>query len=206
MYNVDTYKTIIPTWASSVEMVADVPFKGEMHEKLIVPDNADFIVAVASLPNGARPAWLDIKMSLRDPKENFYNEPINNDEWFSSEDNDLVVLNSPNHGNWAIELYSTGSAPFAVNFLAFHPLIKPASPPSPGVPFKCRACKTTAKALALAIVAASTLPAIPAAFIATVASFLGVTVVIAAAFIGSVISDTADLVTEKLCKYVGICP
>lgn len=53
--------------------------------------------------------------------------------------------------------------------------------------------------------AAATLPALPAALIASVAAYLGVGTVIAAAFISSVLGDTVDMIAEKLCKRVKLC-
>jgi hypothetical protein len=76
---------------------------------------------------------------------------------------------------------------------------------SAGVTFSCRSCKMVAKGLALSIVAAAALPAIPHALIIAVAAYLGVGSVIAAAFIGSVVGDTANMVAEKLCKRIGLC-
>jgi hypothetical protein len=68
-------------------------------------------------------------------------------------------------------------------------------------------CKITTKALALAIVAAATSPALPAALITAVASYLdGTAERAAAAFVGSVLGDTADVVAEKLCTWAGLCP
>jgi hypothetical protein len=62
-----------------------------------------------------------------------------------------------------------------------------------------------AKALAVSIVAAAALPAIPHALIVAVAAYLGVGAVVAGAFIGSVVGDTANVIAEKLCKRVGLC-
>jgi len=96
-----------------------------------------------------------------------------------------------------------------VSAFAFHPVaassIIAAHPPTPS--FRCRICKTTAKALALAIVAAAGAAILPAALLASVSAFLGgVGGLAAGAFINSVIGDTVDVVAEKLCMAVSLCP
>lgn len=165
-----------------------------------------FFVAALSTPNGLFPPFLDAELRLTDPAR------ITQDNWPSDPDtfvsSRLVIVNNAIPGTWRVSAIS-GVIPYAVTAMGFHPQIGPSSPPSPGPsgssPFKCRACKTTSKALALAIVAAATLPALPAALIASVAAYLGVGWVIAAAFISSVLGDTADMIAEKLCKRVHLC-
>jgi hypothetical protein len=123
-------------------------------------------------------------------------------------------------GTWRIQV-EPGEAPrpFAVAFSTFAPggysanTPPPPLPPSPPAggaggtpPPRCRICKVTAKGLAVAIVAAIAVQAAPAALIAAVSSFLGgVGTIAAAAFINSVVGDTADVVAEKLCRKVGLC-
>jgi hypothetical protein len=63
----------------------------------------------------------------------------------------------------------------------------------------------TAKALAVAIIAAAPMAVIPAALTTATAAYLGVSTVFAGAFIGSVAGDTADVIAEKLCQYIGLC-
>src|SRR5262249_22966029 len=93
--------------------------------------------------------------------------------------------------------------PVAVNLTAFH--VGGSSKQPSGSTVSCRGCKMVAKGLAVAIVAAVTLPAIPSALITAVAAYLGVGSVVAAAFIGSVVGDTADIIAETLCKRIGLC-
>jgi hypothetical protein len=143
-------------------------------------------------------------------------ESRNSDQAFVDEGRTLFIFNEPTRSNWRISI-SESSVPIALNLMAFHPNEEFRSgfrwrvrrlralyfwEPSN---FKCRACKITAKALALAIVAAATLPALPSALIATVAAYLGVASIVAAQFITSVIGDAVDIITEKLCRLVGMC-
>lgn len=204
----DTYLTRIPAWATSLEVVAETPREGSDRIDFAVEEEALFLVVVASLPNGSRPSWLDARIDTDDlPKE--VRPGADTENGFVDKDRGLIVLQRPHPGNWRFGISSTGRTPFAVNLMAFHPVGPSLSSPSqatrPWQSVRCRACKMTAKALALAIVAAAALPALPQALLAAVASFLGVGVAIAAAFIGSVIGDTADIIAEKLCRKVGLC-
>jgi hypothetical protein len=206
----EVYVSTVPDWATQVELVVHEP-----NQQPIQPVDFDvrpeaqvqFVVATVSTPNGLFPPFLDARLELYDPTDTPYHLSPTPGAFVSSSPG-LVVIESPIRGVWKLSAIS-GVIPYAVTAMAFHPQVSPNSPPSPGSsgssPFKCRACKTTAKALALAIVAAATLPTLPAALIAAVSAYLGVGAVFAAAFISSVLGDTADVIAEKLCKKVGLC-
>ena len=208
MSNVEQYTSIVPDWGTAKEHVIHFP----QEEEAVIQYQQDhmnktlFIMAIVTTPNGLSPPYLQADISLEGPRWN--NEPCDEPNVYFAKDRSLAIINKPYESEWNV--FARGSnVPFALHFLAFHPAIPPNSPPSPGPsgksPFKCRACKSVAKALSLAIVAAATLPALPGALIAAVASYLGASIVIAAAFIASVIGDTADVISEKLCKQVGLC-
>ena len=62
------------------------------------------------------------------------------------------------------------------------------------------------KGLAASIVVAATLAAWPKALLGAVAAYLGTAKsAIAAAFIGKVLDDTGDAISEKLCKAIRLC-
>ena len=206
----EIYTSTDPDWASHIELVVHEP-----DESPIAPvpfsldgDSLKFLVATISTPNGLFPPFLDAKLRLSDPRGRTYQQTISSPEIFVSTSPALVVIDNPMRGEWELSAES-GIVPYAVTAMGFHPSIQSSSPPSPGPsgssPFKCKACKITAKALALAIVAAASLQALPAALIASVAAYLGVGTAIAIAFISSVLGDTADMIAEKLCKRVKLC-
>jgi hypothetical protein len=177
-----------------------------------------FLIAVLSTPNGLFPTSLDASIQLTDPRQRVFPAPDtisdsvttyhDTRDLFVSPDARLIIIHNPSTDDWDVAA-KDGVSPYAVTVMAFHPAELPNSPPSPGStggsPFKCRACKTTAKGLALAIVAAAVLHALPAALIIAVGKFLGVASPIAAAFIQSVIGDTVDVIAEKLCRKIGLC-
>jgi hypothetical protein len=169
-----------------------------------------FLIVVLSTPNGLFPPFLNASFDLSGPRswDNF-DELGDQENYFYSEDKKVAIISRPTPGHWTI-LSHGGSVPFSVNVMVFHPEIPPSSPPSPGStgssPFKCKACKITTKALALSIVAAAALSALPSALIAAVSTYLGAGAIVAGAFITSVLGDTADIIAEKLCKKVNLCP
>jgi hypothetical protein len=215
----DKYTTSIPGWVTSIEAVAEDSIEGDesniyqfdpLRISLIRPPA--FVIGVLSLPNGSRPPWLSGEIELRTAGDEFGTtpvfqnayevlEPSSDDGRFLDQQRSLIVLNDPRRTSFQLSLVSTPEFPIAVNFMAFHGTRSRVHPSA----IKCWTCKSAAKALALAIVAAATLPALPAALIAAVATWLGATALVAAAFIGSVIGDTADVIAEKLCKKVGLC-
>lgn len=219
----ETYRTHIPGWATSVEAVSDSPLTLQESIEIDLEQPPRFLIGVLSLPNGQQPPWLkaSVSISARRLDDETYSEfgleETNNEQVFVNEGRTLFIFNQPIPTNWRISI-SEASVPIALNLLAFHPNDKLTSGfrwrvrwfrgwhfrgPSH---FKCRACKITAKALALAIVAAATLPTLPAALIASVSAYLGVAAIIAAQFIASVIGDAVDIITEKLCRMIGMCP
>jgi hypothetical protein len=223
MATVETYTANVPDWATQAEFVVhepagktseDTPGEtfGESHRLgtfTLEPEyKPRFLIAVLSTPNGLFPPFLDASIQLTDPHQLTFKDSTATSDMFMSPDARLLIIHNPETGDWKVNAVD-GVLPYAVTVMAFHPAELRNSPPSPGPtggsPFKCRACKITAKGLALAIVAAATLSALPSALIAAVGVFLGVGKIFAGAFIMSVIGDTADVIAEKLCKKVGLC-
>ena len=209
MIEPEVYSAAVPDWATCMEVVVPDPTI-ELPVFRFASDSKNetlFVLGVISTPNGLVPPFLDARMQC-DLGDNVYEKLIGDERAFISAEQRMFVFNQPHPGKWEVSVEG-GSIPFAMHLMAFHPAIPPNSPPSAGPsgasPFKCRACKTTAKALALSIVAAAALPALPKALLAAVAAYLGESTVIAAAFIASVIGDVADMISEKLCKRVGLC-
>jgi hypothetical protein len=210
MANLQTYRAADNDWATHVEMVVNEPEVGreEGIELLTRTENPiHFVLAIVSTPEGLVPPDLNAGVLILDRNGqsiSSYNAPGN----FINAPAKLVIFNEPDDRIWQISTY--GSVPYAVSAMAFHPaastLSQRAGASFPAVPLKCRVCKSTAKALALAIVAVVTYPAIPAALIAAVASFLGVAALAAAAFINSVLGDVVSVIAEKLCRTAGLCP
>jgi hypothetical protein len=210
----DKYQTAIPGWGTAVEAMAqgavdsggaNYPFLDVNLIRVPVEEDPKLIVAVASLPNGARPPWLDAQLSINTGNQTF-SVPINDDHQFVDERRSLIILNQPGilgKQELQVTVQSSGQFPIAVNVMAFHGSATGGLHSGPS--FKCRACKSVAKALALAIVAAATLPALPAALLSAVAVYLGASMLVATVFISSVIGDTADVIAEKLCKKAGFC-
>jgi len=213
----DKYTADIEYWANAVEIVADIPeWEGEevsrtdSLEVLSGDVSQNFLVAVTSTPDGLRLPWLDVELTLRRARGGAIaiGRDQHTESIFSDQKGSLFIVHQPEIGRWTVETKARGHMPFAVNAVSYHPTktqFITSSHTVPGIPFKCRACKTTVKGLALAIVAAATLAAMPHALILAVTKFLGVTAVAAAAFITAVIKDTADVIAEKLCKAIGLC-
>lgn len=207
----DKYESVIDGWATSLELVRDYPDEQEDSIEFEIGEYAPFLVVVSTLPNGQRLPWSGSQFYLRGPQyELVY--ATDDEVAYVDEQGSLAVINNPPSGTWQLTIPQT-TTPVAIHLMVFHPRMDangvpapPVPPPTPSGPtFKCRACKTTAKALALSIIAAATLPSLPAALVSSVAAFLGVAKVIAAAFIASVIGDAADAIAEALCKKVGLC-
>ena len=207
----EVYASTVPDWATEVELVVHEPENKQRIKAADFDLRSEaallFLVATISTPNGLFPQFLDARLEIIDPNGTPYHRAPPPGA-FASVSPGIVIIDSPVRGIWKIAAVS-GVIPYAVTAMGFHPEVPPNSSPSPGVsgasPFKCRACKATAKALALAIVAAAMLPALPTALIVAVSTYLGVGAVIAAAFISSVLGDTASVIAEKLCQWVGLC-
>lgn len=204
MPNLQFYSAIDNDWATHIEMVVGAPEPGreEGVELLCRSENPiRFVLATVSTPEGTVGPHLDAGIALLDRN----GRPLadNAGENFSS--SQLVIFNQPSDRTWLVT--SRGAMPYEVCAMAFHPSAAMMAGVSvPATPLKCRICKSTAKALALAIVAAASYPAIPAALISAVAAFLGAATLAAAAFINSVLGDVASVIAQKLCHAVGLCP
>jgi hypothetical protein len=208
----ETYRSSVPDWATQLELVVHEPQTTQVQqvEFQIDPEYEPlFLVSVVTMPSGQFPPFLDAQLNLTQPQGYLVPVASTAAQYVAQSPTRLIVIDRPARGTWKISASGT-DFPYAVTTMVFHPAIPQSSAPSPGTtaasPFKCRACKTTAKALALAIVAAATLQAFPAALIAAVAHFLGATAIVATAFISAVIKDTVDVIAEKLCRWVLLCP
>lgn len=202
----ETYRTEVPGWATSLELVQVVPDDHEEVLKLKFEDSPTFVVATLTLPGGERPPW-DLGRIVLESGDARWSEPLDDERRYVNERRTLCIVNRPNSDEWSIGVEPRGPVPVALNFMAFLRRDHNGNPPSPPPPpqWRCRGCKITVKALALAIAAAAMLPALPSALIAAVASYLGVGHLVAGAFITSVLGDTVDIIAEKLCKLVGLC-
>jgi len=210
----DMYMSRAADWAYSMEISTELPQEGKLELPFSVENSTKTLIFTASTSDDIHLPWpLGLDTDLVDPKGRRFNEAVDDASLFVQlkyKQPSLVVLIEPHAGNWHLKLSSDGHFPFAVNMAAYKDLsatqAAKAAVGGPGQPpLKCRACKATAKALALAIVAAATLSAIPSALVSAVAAYMGVGAVVAAAFIASVLGDTASLIAEKLCKAVGLC-
>jgi hypothetical protein len=214
----ERYLTEIPWWGTSLQAVEldRGDERGYSFEVELV-EEPRFVIAALSLAGGRLSPWSLGRVNLR-PSDRPLEAFSDGENQFFDESGRLVILNGISQKRWRVDVEPVGSLPIEMNFMAFHPSLGPRgvspialfkrgrrSKPH-GHPGRCRACKITSKALALAIATAATLPALPAALIAAVAAYLGVAAVVAAAFIGSVLGDTVDIIAEKLCLYVGLCP
>lgn len=212
----ERYLSVVPWWATSLQAVERAG-QGEREQSFEVElaQPAQFVIASLTLAGGKPSPWPIGRLILHAGGDTWYKYQAD-ERQYVDERSTLLVLNRMPHTHWRIDLKAGSELPVELNFMAFHPVRiggsgSPPVPPAAGAPPPppsgyCRPCKITTKALALAIAAAATLPALPAALITAVASYLGVTAVVAAAFIGSVLGDTADIIAEKLCVRVGLCP
>lgn len=210
MANMQLYYVTDADWASSSEMVVNDPERGQAANLRLNVESRNpvqFVLFVASTPDGKVSSNLDTRLALLDSNLIAVSERPQDSDIFVSDDRRVAILVNPHGQSWTASI-EQGLSPFAVNGLAFHPSVsalpRVGGPPPRG---RCRVCKSTAKALALAIVAAAGFTVAPAALIASVSLFLGgVGVAAAAAFLTSVLGDTADVIANKLCERVGLCP
>lgn len=204
--NFNKYTAEVANWANAIEIVADLPESGNRPESLIVHPGAKFLIAVISTPDGRQAPWIDAQVKLQEQNTpvNFYGA-INSDITYIDARNSLIIWNNPPPRVWHLHTSSHGKMPFAMNAVSHHPAPDtiPQEPKRRG--FRCTACKVTVKALAYAIVSVSVLPVIPHAAIVAVAGYLGVTTVLAGAFINSVFGESSKTIGEKLCEEVGLC-
>jgi len=210
----DMYMSWAADWAYSMEISTELPREGKLDLPFRIEESTKALIFTASTSDDIHLPWpLGLDIDLVDPKGRRFKEAVDDSKLFVQlkyEQPSLVVLIEPQAGDLSLNLSSDGRFPFAVNMAAYKNLsatqTAKAAVGGPGQPpLKCRACKATSKALALGIVAAATLPTIPSALITAVAAYLGVGAVVAAAFIASVLGDTASLIAEKLCKAIGLC-
>lgn len=214
MNSLEVHTSFVPDWASHIELVVHEPETAPLpHTEFPVRSEHPvlFLLAVIATHEGQVPPFLDAELQLLDPSGRAIapsRRGTSND--FVSSPLRLAILDRPKVGTWNLSAIG-GVVPYSVSAMAFHPspmLALAAGAASGGTTprVKCRACKTTAKALAISIVAAATLASLPSALIAAVATYLGVPLAVAAAFIASVLGDTAAAIAEKLCTKVGLCP
>ena len=206
----DAYFTQIPDWATSLELIASEPEERFGEFPFLVPEGSKFVVATTSSAEGREPASGLVRLETKTPDEDLSEKTLENEQEFIHENRGLIVLNDPKAGRWNFAVRSELNEPYAISLMAFHPsgqkLANASSGSSTPTPWKCRACKSTAKALALAIVATATFPAIPQALITAVSTFLGgMSAAAVGAFISSLLGDTADVIAEKLCQKVNLC-
>jgi hypothetical protein len=210
MPNRQHYRASDETWATSAEVVVNDPVAGEAVQLQLSVESSEtsqFVVFAASTPTGQLAPFLDTRLTIldsdREPLRLGDEDPRN----YLSPDKRMAILVNPNGRSWTASI-EQGTLPFSVSAFAFHPAVLAAdgaaTGPSRG---RCRFCKVASKALAVAILAAAGSAVLPAALLASVAAFLGgIGTIAAAAFIQSVMSDTADVVAEKLCLAIGLCP
>jgi hypothetical protein len=202
MSSIQTYTVTDPDWATGTEYVIHQPKPGYDRDLASItippaplPDQQPFLTAIITTPY-EQLAPLDTRLSPTDPKGIRYDQDTSNPLYLGINQR-LLIATTP--GTWQLTTRE-GQFPYAVHTMLFHPATT--TPPSG----KCRVCKITAKALALAIVAALTLATIPHHLLLAVAAFLKVGPAVAAAFIASVVGDTASTIAEKLCTQIGLCP
>jgi hypothetical protein len=210
MANRQHYRASDATWATSAEVVVNDPVAGELLQlRLSVESDAtsQFVVFAASTPAGRFAPFLDAKLRIHDEDRRPLRLDDGDPTHFFSQDGQIAILVHPNGRSWTAYI-EQGTVPFSVSAFAFHPAVLAIDSAAAMTPSsKCRFCKTVSKALAVAIVAAAGAAVLPAALLASVGAFLGgIGTVAAAAFINSVIGDTADVVAEKLCLAIRLCP
>jgi hypothetical protein len=214
MSNYDITKGGCADWAQWLEIASPIPDVFEYSGDINVEEASSALILTMfvsnerfeSLPRG-------VKIALVDPKGwSPTNDEDVSERFIYTHDGQpyLAIITNPMPGRWKLHIYSEGKSAFAANLCVFKPLVNApnvaVSASTPGPPrLRCGICKSVTKALALAIVAAGTLKALPAALIAAVAAYLGLAKVAAAAFINSVLGDGATKIAEKLCKAIGLC-
>jgi hypothetical protein len=219
MSNFDIYSLQLADWAYAMEIASPTP-TGDSYEGqiLVEKESSSLVIAVCQNDEGDLVAANDLELQVSDPASRVIEATDTKDlyavvlEYEGYRQLSLLLVTDPPAGTWRISLKSHGGTPFFVNVSVFGSrttVPNPRTPTVPGTPsaprLRCRVCKTTAKALALAIIAAAALPALPHALIGAVAGYLGVGSVVAAAFIASVLGDTANEISEKLCRAIRLC-
>lgn len=162
------------------------------------------ILAVLDPVEGLVEAPPDVTLELWGPRDRAYRSPVDSDaSYVRAHDGktSLAILNDPEPGQWRMTL-SHGGSPFEAHLLLLS--ANQTGGPSSNRP-RCRLCKSATKALALGIVAAATLPAIPQALILAVAKYLTCAIPVASAVINALMGDLAETIAEKLCEKISLC-
>ena len=214
MSNYDITKGRCADWAQWLEIASPIPDIGEHSEKINVEEGSSALILTIFMSSGGfGPLPQAVKIALVDPEGWTPTDSEDSAERFIYTRNGqpyLVVITDPIPGQWQLHIYSEGKSPFAVNLCVFKAVANApnvaASASMSGTPrLRCTICKSVTKALALAIVAAGTLKALPAALVAAVAAYLGLAKAAATVFINSVLGDGATKIAEKLCKAIRLC-
>lgn len=198
------------SWATASEVVINDPVAGggfNLPLRVEPHVQVEFAVFAISTSTGKWAPFVDAALTILDENLNTLPLSAESPTAFLSPDSRVAILIKPPSRSWYASI-SEGTVPFAVATCAFHQAAAPDSQTFSTIPrTRCRLCKMTAKALALAIVASVGAAALPAALLSAVAAYLGgIGTVAAAAFINSVIGDAVDEVAEKLCIAVSLCP
>jgi hypothetical protein len=201
------------SWAKSVEFVCSIPSQGNRTVEFNLDKKFSYLVGALTSPNGVPRPYADLRVDIKAPDGNdpFSDDPDTEKIYarHSNERLQVAAMIDPPQGKWKINLSSGGSAPAAFNLAAVDPSsLHHAMPATTGasLPFRCRACKVTSKALGGACIIAAGSAVIPHALVAAVASHLAVGPAVATAFISGLVSHTVDDVAEALCRTIGLCP
>jgi hypothetical protein len=218
MSDFDIFRTRCADWAKGLEILSAFPSEGEHSETIEVEkESSGLAVTILSPDSGYLLPSSEVTLTVTNPDGEIPREEDSEGCFahFYEKELNVLVVNNPLVGEWKVTVASSGRLPFSLNLSVFKSRSRmPGSPgrvPPPGVgspggPPHCRACKMTAKGLALAIVAAASLATLPHALVVAVAAYLGgVGTAIATAFIASVLSDSASVIAEKLCKAARLC-
>jgi hypothetical protein len=189
-----------------ISVDADEPV--DFTEVLDVPEEADLLAFALTDPNG-RPFVMPKGVMVEFQPVGAGSASLSSEEYRLTKGDTLVsaVVVNPHPGKWRLRVRTTVPSSFGVTVAGLHTeRMHATATPGRWSSFKCSACKTGAKALALAIVAAAGAAAWPAAITAAVAAFLGAAAIPAGVFLGTVVGDTADQISKKLCQAARLCP
>ncbi len=169
----------------------------------------DSLVLATSFPKNTPITWLSaISVGLSNgPPPISLSDQDDNNSFVHKQGQMLktVVLHPAPQGNWSVNVSSQGQFPFSVNFAVYHPQEKREASPIIRPTFRCSACQMLAKALGVTIVTGISLATLPASLIATVAMVLGWTADLAAQFVNSLVGDSVESITKKLCVAMHLC-
>ncbi len=212
MSNYDITKGRCADWAQWLEIASPIPDVWEYSGEINVEEASSALILTTFASNERfQPLRHGVKIALVDPKGwSPTNDEDTSERFIYTHDGQpyLAIISNPKPGRWKLQTYSEGETAFAVNLCVFKAVVNApnvAASASGSPRLRCGICKSVTKALALAIVAAGTLHALPAALVATVAAYLGLAKAAAAAFISSILGDGATKIAERLCKTIGLC-